>query len=419
LENKISYWHIVLFAVAFPFDRFYSELILISFAIHTLIQLRKETLYQLPYKQILLLASVFLLTIFCISYSPNKMQAFDDTGRQLAILLFPVLFAFDNLNQNKYRHQILYLISLVCVYVVIYLYTDAIRTILFYHLPFTSLLTATFLNHHFSQPIGIHATYLSMYVAIAFVFFLQQLLIEKKKLKKIGYTATSLLLLCGIIQLSSRAVFISLLLIVNIVLPFVGLKKETRFKYILTSFLVSATLVIFLSNNHTFKERYFTDTQSELTFNSIKGYDAEPRIERWKVAVSIIKNSPVVGHGSGTEISLLKEEYFLRKMYVSFLNELNTHNQYLSLLIKTGIAGLSLFLFTLFAGFKKAIHQKDSIFLSFLIIVSTVSFSENILDTNKGIFYYSFFFSFFFLTKKQAVTQQKKTTTTKINSNPF
>lgn len=396
LENKISYWHILLFAVSLPFDRFYSELILISFCIHSVIQFKKEVFYQLPYKQIGLLASVFILTVFCILYSPAKSQAFNDAGRQLSILLFPILFTVNSLCLNKYRHQILNSFSIVCVYVVIYLYMDAIRTILFYHLPFESLFTLTFLNHHFSQPLDIHATYLSLYLAMALVFFLQQLLFEKSILKKIANAAASVILLCGIIQLSSRAVFVSLLLIISIALPLISLNRKIWLKYILISFLISTSVVILLYNHHTFKERFFKDIQSDLTFNHLNGYTAEPRIERWKVAASIIKESPFIGHGSGTEISLLKDEYFQQKMYVSFLNELNAHNQYISLLIKTGIIGLLLFFFTLLAGFKKAIQQKDIIFLSFLIIVSIVSFGENILDVNKGIFYYSFFFSFFY-----------------------
>ncbi|HKO80644.1 MAG TPA: hypothetical protein VJU78_09620, partial [Chitinophagaceae bacterium] len=69
-------------------------------------------------------------------------------------------------------------------------------------------------------------------------------------------------------------------------------------------------------------------------------------------------------------------------------------------LLKTGIFGLIIFLVTLYAGFTSAWLNKDFVGASFMIIISVVSFSENILDVNKGIFFYAFFFSFFVLSGK-------------------
>jgi len=42
LANKISYYHLMLYLLSLPFDRFYSHLILISFAVHTIIQFNKN-----------------------------------------------------------------------------------------------------------------------------------------------------------------------------------------------------------------------------------------------------------------------------------------------------------------------------------------------------------------------------------------
>ena len=39
--NKISYYHLLFLLASLPFDRFYSHIILISFAAHTLIHLKK------------------------------------------------------------------------------------------------------------------------------------------------------------------------------------------------------------------------------------------------------------------------------------------------------------------------------------------------------------------------------------------
>jgi hypothetical protein len=66
-------------------------------------------------------------------------------------------------------------------------------------------------------------------------------------------------------------------------------------------------------------------------------------------------------------------------------------------MLRSGIIGLLIYLIVLYYAFVQAIRKKDFLFFSFLVLVATVSVSENILDVNKGIFFYSFFLSFFLM----------------------
>ena len=43
----------------------------------------------------------------------------------------------------------------------------------------------------------------------------------------------------------------------------------------------------------------------------------------------------------------------------------------------------------------EALERKDLLFFTFMVLVAFVSFSENLLDVDKGILFYAFFFSFF------------------------
>jgi O-antigen ligase len=149
-----------------------------------------------------------------------------------------------------------------------------------------------------------------------------------------------------------------------------------------------------------FKERFVTGFKDDLTRTTRNGEVADSRIMRWRCAFTLIKQAPVAGHGTGSERNLLKEKYFERKLYNSYLHELNAHNQYLSFLIKTGFVGLMVFITTLCIGFITAWKNKDFTFLSFMILIGLVSLSENILDVNKGIFFYAFFFTYFMLSGK-------------------
>jgi hypothetical protein len=63
--------------------------------------------------------------------------------------------------------------------------------------------------------------------------------------------------------------------------------------------------------------------------------------------------------------------------------------------LNTGVAGVLLYLGVLVAGARMAFRRKDILLSSFIVMIVCVSFSENILDTNKGIFFFSFFFILF------------------------
>jgi O-antigen ligase len=124
--------------------------------------------------------------------------------------------------------------------------------------------------------------------------------------------------------------------------------------------------------------------------------------------VELIKQSPVIGYGTGAEIEVLKEKYFEKKLYLSYLSEFNAHSQYLSFLLNLGMIGCGLFIFILCYGFYWAIKEKDILLISFLVIISVTAISEDILNLNKGIFFYGFFISFLLLFQDKEIKNISK-----------
>src|SRR5277367_1223681 len=107
VENKISYYHLLLFLMVLPFDRFYSSLILVSFLIHTLIFINKKRLLQI-HKDTLILQSVFIVSLVSAIYSPSVSASLNTISNQLALLLFPLLLTVTSLDLSKYRSQLLH-----------------------------------------------------------------------------------------------------------------------------------------------------------------------------------------------------------------------------------------------------------------------------------------------------------------------
>lgn len=399
LTNKISYYHLLLLMASLPFDMFYSHIILISFAVHTFIHLNKNSIRPIFKVKALALQSVFFVTVLSTVYAIDKPAAFEELGKHVAIFLFPLLFCLNPLDLKKYKPQLLMAFALVCTASVIYLYFDALVIIKHYGLPFKTLFSAAFTNHNFSGPIRIHATFFSMQLAVALVYVLSVLVNGTSFYKKLFLLICSIILTAGVVQLSSKSIFAALIIAVNVALPYFLLTGARRVKYITIAALVTVLAVVAIFNSNALRNRYFVELKQDLS-KQPDGKTTDSRLARWDVATGLIIKAPVFGYGAGSEMGLLHEAFFKGKLYNSYLNGLNAHSQYLSFLIKSGIAGLLVYLATLSFGFKISFRQKDIPFFTFMVLIAIVSFSEDLLDVDKGTFFYAFFFSFFVFSYK-------------------
>lgn len=396
LANRVTYYHLLAFLVSLPFDRFYSQLVFISLVLHTLITLQIRQLHKIFRKEAIILQSVFLLTVVCTAWSVYRNNAFGAWEKQAVIFLFPVLFLLSDLDLERSKDKLLAGFTYTCTALIFYLYVDAFRIISYYHFPVRKLFTPFFLNHNFSKPVGLHATYLSLYVALSIISLLMFMVSRRHhRWSILLHTLCLLLLSAGLLQLASRAVLIALLIIVNTILPWYVARRKGRIRFLLLSVLVSSLVLFCIVKTDTLNLRLVQGLREDVNTASLPYSAADPRAKRWDLAINLVKESPVVGFGTGSEIPLLKEAYFENKFYDSYLNELNAHNQYLSFLLKGGVFALAIYLFTLFYCFRLAVRKREPVFIGFLVLITVTGLSENILDVNKGIFFYAFFLSLF------------------------
>lgn len=400
LANKISYYHVMLFMVSLPFNMFYSHLILVSLAIHTFIHLNKNSMRPVFKWRTLVLSSVFIVTVLSTIYTINPKEGLNEWGKHIAILLFPLLFCLNPLDLKKYRQQLLMVFALVCTATIIYLYADALVTIKQYALPWSNLFSSAFTNHNFSEPLDLHATFFSMQIAVSLIYLLSVLMKEKTGYKKLLYLVCSFILAAGIIQLSSKSIVIATIILVTFALPCFLLKGIARWKFMTGSAALSVLVIVGILNSGTFKQRFIVELKTDLT-KSKTVETTDSRLARWTVVLELVKKAPIIGYGAGSEIGLLQDGFYKHKLYSSYLNRLNAHSQYFSFLLKSGIIGLLIYLSTLAFGFRLAIRQKDLLFFTFMALIAIVSFSENLLDVDKGVIFYAFFFSFFLFSNEE------------------
>ncbi|MGZ3873788.1 MAG: O-antigen ligase family protein, partial [Mucilaginibacter sp.] len=363
LPNKISFYHLMLLMASMPFDMFYSYIVLISFAAHTLIHLNRNVTRPIIKGRTLVLQSVFFVSLLSAVYTVNAAGASNEIGRRAIICYLPILFCLNPVDLKKYRPKLLLAFALVCTLIVACLYMDAFFTIRHYQLPVSIIFSNYFTNHNFSEPIHMHATFFSMQLALALVSLVTALLNEHRFYRRLFYLACIALLAAGLIQLSSKSVCIAVLAIVNVAVPYFLLQGAKRRKFVLISASFSVLLVSGICYSTNFRTRYVTEFTRDLSPDKA-GDVLDSRVERWKVALELIGKAPLKGYGAGSETALLHDSFFDHQLYSSFLNNLNAHNQYLSFLLKSGIAGLLIYIVTLVFGFKRAFLKKDLLFFT-------------------------------------------------------
>jgi len=398
LPDKISYYHLLLFLVMLPFDRFYSELILISFGIHTLMHAKRFAVPAFPLKRVLLVQSVFFITLLSTLYASGSTDGFNKPGRQIALLLLPLFFVFSKLDIAQYRQRLFLAFSTTCVILVLYLYYDALHIIYFDKLPLKELFSAAFMNHNFSKPIELHATYFAMYICFSLAYFMFCLLQTKGGKSKWLCVLSILILMAALVQTGSKAVMIAALCCIVFILPMSVKDGKKQLKIYVAGLSICAVMIATVFLTPIFRERYIGGLTKDLSLNLNVPGIPEPRLARWKSALTLINKSPFIGYGTGMETPVLKQQYFSDKLFISYYTELNAHNEYLSVALNSGYVGLLLLLGLLLICYRIALVERDVMFLCFLVILTITSFSENILDLNKGIFFVAFFLSLFILT---------------------
>lgn len=392
--NKISYYLLLVFLVTLPFDRLYSELSLISLLLHTL--LHPATGRKLSFRWAgWLVAGLFFLMLISSLYAPSFGDAGKQLEKQLALLLFPLIAWYSKLDWNKVRDRLLKAFAFSCFFTVIYLYGCAFVGIHQQGLGWGALFTPDFLNHSFTAPIDLHATYFSMDVGISLIVVVGLGLKSDSIPVKWGYGLISLLLLAAMLQLASRAVCIAMLVVINVLIPWMMLRGRARRVALLVFVVLSLLSVALVTTNKDLYMRYLVSLKQDVQVVPGRVEDPEPRMVRWGCAWELIRESPWIGYGAGAEVGRLKEKYLTHHLTLSYTHELNAHNQYLSYWLNTGMAGVLLYLGILVAGAVIAFRRRDILLSGFIVMIVSVSFSENILDTNKGIFFFSFFFILF------------------------
>ena len=388
--NFIQLVLLVLIACSIPFHRNISTVLVIVYAVASLASNRFE---GVNLKRIIPFALFYGFTLMGLLYSDNRQTALFELVKQIHILALPLVFALGGQVSARLIRTVLIaftgLIGVLFVYGLVSAWSVFQQTgeykVLFYH--------------DLASQVSLSALYFSMFLVFSILVIIQELFQPTvNKSKSIFLYCLLFLYVLFVVMLASRASVLALLAV--FLFSLVEFKKKPQARIFRIVFFLSILGVILCTLfvpllNERFREAI--NYQNQFTIEKVGG-GTSFRIAKWESSVKVLKQNFLFGTGTGDVQEALDKQYQIDG-HLQILH-LNAHNQYLQCLLGQGLPGLFAFLACLVAIVKTS--RRTFYSMGFVVIFGFCSFTESMLEVQKGILFFSFFSGLFLFSEDQA-----------------
>ena len=393
-NNKLfSFQEIIILLLfeSFLFNIQYVNGLSILILIVTLFLEKKENTEKRSRNYILLFLTI---CVFCCYFLPifvhqSIFLSFDPLVRKLPLLLIPIYF-LNTSNKLEFclkNYKTIYLLSLLTLIILSFLIqTKKVIQLDDYQY---------FFNDHFGSFFNRQAVYFALYINIGVVILLLHDVHEKINIAKISILI--IFLACEVLLASRTSLALSFLIII---LSFVRNIKVSRHRFksaIFLMFFLSIFTITIFSVPYV-KNRLVSLSSFDYSFSnknpinhfnakaSSKNWDGHTaRLAIWECSVNVIKKKLPLGYGIGNVPDALKREYKKNKFYLALEQDFNTHNQFLDVLISSGIIGLMFFLAFYMLIIAKSYLSRNYTLMFIWFVIIFASMTENILNRNQGL----------------------------------
>jgi O-antigen ligase len=386
---------ILLFISAFPlWPKAVESVLMILFfilSISLFFTQKKEKLKNKSIKNVFILSSLFIIYVISSIYSDNNSESLRFLVLSSPILMFPLCFGFFCNNEISTKEisriKIIYVSSLLLSLVITHLYL---------WLNVDGIISSWDYRNLFENYTKVHGTYFSLWISFGILILINELF----ALKRSSFFLFLSLIILAYFFYWQFTIGARLPLFVTLVLCTFFLLKKTNKKYkllfiiTLTTIVVSIIYLKFDSIKNKIKVG-IPEGKYELKHKEMTSEDIRAGI--YYCSASLIKNSFLFGYGVGDVNDELNNCYKQKiKSDVYQLLHYNSHNQYLQVLLSAGVLGFVFFIFAILSIFKKAIINKDELFLMLNLLIFICFLTENILSRHDGVIFYSYFTSLFY-----------------------
>ena len=132
----------------------------------------------------------------------------------------------------------------------------------------------------------------------------------------------------------------------------------------------------------------------------IKKSGDSDRAENWESIFRLPIKNLLFGVGTGDELDEIQKVRNHKGWAWAYRQNANMHNQYIEVLLRNGIFGLTIFLLILIKLWKRLKKYNDFRYLSFLLLTTISFITESMLERQWGVVYFVFFSSVFIFAYK-------------------
>ena len=386
IPEKVVFGMICFIAMLIPFHKTLASPVLLLSFIAILFSLNYAYKLErlLANKRYLFFASIFLLFVFGYFFSEDKHTAYRDLEVKFYLLAIPVFYVLIQPFTIKERKLVSTLYVISCLLFILVAFSIAFYDFLVLgenHFYYKELLAFTYL----------HPSYAGMFQAFAAVLIVMHLLtnwFEIPKKWRFIYLALLAIITLFIFLLTAKMAIASIFILLSVAFYLLGKqilgKSKTIFIIVLGNVVAIA---IMLSLPYTRERLKLLFTYNEVSYeNSVNS-----RQEIWKAAIEVAQNNWLVGTGTGDAEEELIAAYQRNNFQLGVDEKYNAHNQYLQILVETGIVGLLLFIAYLIWCLRLAIRSRNHLYLVFLLLWMVNITTESMLETQSGVVFFSFF----------------------------
>ena len=384
LKINLYFIHVLVFVLSFQ-ERVI-PLILIVFMVFNLVTIPWSTRVHFLLKRqkyIWSFISLYLVSVFGMLYTLNLSEGWFDLEVKLSILLAPLLVLTSNVINRYNVYSVIksfiwgvtLSLSLQFLIAVMTFYEFGNPDVFFYEL-------LSFFHH---------PAYFSMYINFAIACLLI-LIFHFRNRPQFRHFLLLGFLVIGVYQLSSRAGFLTLMVLllytfVYIIFP--------RLKWKKMLYALFATLILVASILYPVAK--YTDTLRAVDISTSQS-SSGVRLAMWKSAIPVMLENPIIGVGTGDVNRELQQQFAKDRIVRAVRDNLNAHNQFIQTQVALGIIGSFALMWGLLFPVWVSIKKGRFLYPLFVVVLLINFLTESVFNTQAGVIYFSLLNSVVFFT---------------------
>jgi len=351
---------------------------------------------KIEYRTLFVLFILFYLwQLAGLLYSDDLKMGFLNLFGRLSLVLFPIVLIFPGEMIKKNVTKMLRIFAIGTVIIMLFRFGYALYrsislqdgTLIFNPHPPEYF----WLNYFYGTELAIkqHPTYISMYVLLSIFICFEAMFEDSLKLgKKIFWLFVSIILLVSQYFLSSRSGILVTFLLVIIYFILKYFKSKKFFIILVSILLITIALLPVIRKNQRINDLY----KSLVNSREINQKSLDPRTVVWKSALGVAKQHILMGVGIGDARNELFREYKRIGENGTIATErYNAHNQFLEVLLESGMIGVMIFISILGIMILVAFSEKNLLYGLFICMICLFFMIETILYRFAGVSFFSLF----------------------------